>query len=180
MTFDLLSKKCYSHFMKRNREEPTELLKKVKENPDSLSFKDKMKLRKLAKNPEALVSALMSLGNVFGADDFGCCRPNTNEGMSDERIIAENYIALAKFAIEKDKIENATGLKAEIRDGGIVLYALTPSPVELDIEQYATSDYPTNKEILLEAEALSADLFSEDGTEKFLDEIIQYINAAEI
>lgn len=166
--------------MKKNVDKAAELLKKVKENPDSVSFKDKMKLRKLAKNPEALVSALMSLGNVTETDDFGFCTPKTEEGMSDERIIAENYIALAKFAIEKSKIENATGLKAEIRDGGIVLYALTPSPVELDIEQYATSDYPTNKEILLEAEALSADLFSEDGTEKFLDEIIRYINAAEI
>ncbi len=57
-------------------------------------------------------------------------------------------------------------------------YALTPEPVELDIEQFCTSDYDDNKELLLEAEALQADLFMEDNTESFILEIIERIESA--
>ena len=104
--------------------------------------------------------------------------PVGTDNRSLEEIIADNYIALAKFAIEKLQIKNVQQLKVKESDCGFVIYALTPEPIEIDIQQFATSDYPNNKELLLEAEALQADLFMEDSTEKYRFEIIERIEKA--
>lgn len=156
-----------------------DLFKKVAQNPDSVSNDDKKQIKKLIRGDKSLmIEALLSMQKEFDPD-YGCDLPITrNDGRTHEEIIADNYIALAKFTIEKLHIKNAHKLKATEGDCGFVLIALTPDPVELDYEQFATSDYPNNKELLLEAEALQADLFTEDGTEQFKLEIIKRIENA--
>lgn len=98
--------------------------------------------------------------------------------------IANNYVALAKFAIEKLKLKNVRKLKGQVVDGCLIVYALAPTPVELNFEQFATSDYPPQKELLLETESLEADLFAEDDAEgrriEIIGEIIKQIESADI
>lgn len=159
----------------------TELLKKVAQNPESVSNADKKQIKKLIGGDTSLI--IRALQNIAAEQDpnFGTAVPfprNPDDGRTDEEIIAGNYIALAKFAIRKLELSNIHKLKVQDTDTGFVIYALTPEPVELDIEQFCTSDYPNNKELLLEAEALQADLFMEDNTEKFCLEITERIENA--
>ena len=104
--------------------------------------------------------------------------PLDDDLRTEQEIIAENYITLARFAIRQLKIKNVCKLKAEYSDGRFIIYALTPEPVALDIERYTTSDYPENKELLLEAEALQGDLSANETLGEARLEIIRRIEDA--
>lgn len=166
--------------MKKNRSdnlnELTELLQKVLQNSDSIKDSEKKRMKKLVSDPTLFVEAVQKLDPDLSVPTF----PLGTDNRSLEEIIADNYVALAKFAIEKLQIKNVQQLKVKESDCGFVIYALTPEPIEIDIQQFATSDYPNNKELLLEAEALQADLFMEDSTEKYRFEIIERIENADL
>ena len=161
--------------MKKNRNENlnelTELMKKVLQNSDSIMDSDKKRMKKLVSDPTLLAEAMQIINPDFNIPSF----PVSEDSRSLEEIIADNYIALAKFAIGQMKLKNVSRLKVQESDGSFVIYGLTPEPVELDFYSFATSDYPYYKELLLEAEALQADLFMEDSTEKYRFEIIERI-----
>ncbi len=164
--------------MKKNRSdkinELTELMQKALQNSDSIIGSEKIRMKKLVSDPMLLVDAFQQLDPDFSVPSFSFGA----DTRSLEEIIADNYVALAKFAIEKLQIKNVQQLKVNESDCGFIIYALTPTPIEIDIWQFATSDYPNNKELLLEAEALQADLFMEDSTEKWRLEIIERIESA--
>lgn len=166
--------------MKKNRSdnlnELTELIQKVLQNSDSIKGSEKKRMKKLVSDPTLFVEAVQKLDPDLSVPTF----PLGTDNRSLEEIIADNYVALAKFAIEKLQIKNVQQLKVKESDCGFVIYALTPEPIEIDIQQFATSDYPNNKELLLEAEALQADLFMEDSTEKYRFEIIERIENADL
>lgn len=166
--------------MKKNRSdnlnELTELIQKVLQNSDSIKGSEKKRMKKLVSDPTLFVEAVQKLDPDLSVPTFSLGTDNR----SLEEIIADNYVALAKFAIEKLQIKNVQQLKVKESDCGFVIYALTPEPIEIDIQQFATSDYPNNKELLLEAEALQADLFMEDSTEKYRFEIIERIENADL
>lgn len=166
--------------MKKNRSdnlnELTELIQKVLQNSDSIKGSEKKRMKKLVSDPMLFVEAVQKLDPDLSVPTF----PLGTDNRSLEEIIADNYVALAKFAIEKLQIKNVQQLKVKESDCGFVIYALTPEPIEIDIQQFATSDYPNNKELLLEAEALQADLFMEDSTEKYRFEIIERIENADL
>lgn len=166
--------------MNKNRIEKAdllaELMKKALQDKDSISGGEKKCLKKLVSDPTLLVEAFQKLDPSFSVPAF----TTNDDNRTHEEIIADNYIALAKFTIEKSQLKNAHKLKVKESDCGFIIYALTPEPVELDFLQYATSDYPDNKELLLEAEALQSDLFMEDSTEKFKIEIINRIENANL
>ncbi len=161
--------------MKKSRaeksDELTKLLKKTLQDTNSVSNADKKRMKKLIADPTLLLEAMQNIDPDFSVPPFIA----DDDSRTNEEIIADNYVALAKFTIEKMQLKNVRKLKVEDTDCGFIIYALTPEPVELDFEQFATSDYPTNKELLLEAEALQADLFIEDSTEKYRLEIIDRI-----
>ncbi len=169
-----------------NKKEAEELIKNLIGtgfDADAVGKEDRKKLKELCDDTETFVSAMLELQNndeEYAKKLADCAMPNRNDGQTDEQIIAENYIALAKFAIEKLNMKNVIGLKAEAVEDYFKIYALTPEPVELDLYMFATSDYPNNKELLLEAEALQGDLFLEDNTEEFLAEIVNTINNAKL
>jgi len=158
-------------------EETTELLKKVAQDPDSVTNAEKRQLKKLIGGDSSLmIEALQIIQKEQGSDYCPSTPPSSlNDDRTHEEIIADNYVTLAKFAIEKSGLKNVRNLKVQEGDCGFIIYALTPEPVELDLERYATIDYPANEELLLEAEALQADLFMEDNTEKYRLKIIQLI-----
>lgn len=164
--------------MKKNRSEKlnelTELLQKTLQDSDSINGSEKKRMKKLVSDPMLLVDAFQKLDPTFSVPAF----PVGTDNRSLEEIIVDNYIVLAKFVIEKLQIKNVQQLKVRESDCGFVIYALTSEPIEIDIQQFATSDYPNNKELLLEAEALQADLFMEDSTEKYRFEIIERIEKA--
>ncbi len=166
--------------MKKNRSdnlnELTELIQKVLQNSDSIKGSEKKRMKKLVSDPTLFVEAVQKLDPDLSVPTFSLGTDNR----SLEEIIADNYVALAKFAIEKLQIKNVQQLKVKESDCGFVIYALTPEPIEIDIQQFETSDYPNNKELLLEAEALQADLFMEDSTEKYRFEIIERIENADL
>ena len=161
--------------MKKNREqqidELTEFIKKTQNDASSITATDKKKMKKLVSDPTLLLEAFQKIDPSFTVPAF----PESEDKRTSEEIIADNYIALSKFTIEKLQLKNVHKLKVCVSDCSFTIYALTPEPVELDFEQFATSDYPENKELLLEAEALQADLFMEDGTEKFIEKIVELI-----
>lgn len=158
-------------------DETTELLKKVAQDPDSVTNAEKKQLKKLIGGDSSLmIEALQIIQKEQGSDYCpNTPPPSHNDDRTHEEIIADNYVTLAKFAIEKSGLKNVRKLKVQEGDCGFIIYALTPEPVELDLERYATIDYPANEELLLEAEALQADLFMEDNTEKYRLKIIQLI-----
>ncbi len=156
--------------------ELTELIQKALQEPDSIMASEKKRMKKLVSDPTLLVDAFHKLDPDFSVPSF----PDSTDTRSHAEIIADNYVALAKFAIEKLQIKNVRQLKVNESDCGFVIYALTPKPIEIDFQQFATSDYPNNKELLLEAEALQADLFMEDSTEKYRFEIIKRIENADL
>ncbi len=169
-----------------NKKEAEEIIKKLVAtgfDAEKVKKQDKKKLKELCDDTDTFVSAMLELQNndeEYAKMLADCAKPNRNDGQTDEQIIAENYIALAKFAIEKLKMKNVIGLKAEVVEDYFVIYALTPKPVELDLAMFATSDYPNNKELLLEAEALQGDLFLEDNTEEYIAEVVNIINNAKL
>ena len=164
--------------MKKNCSEKlnelTELVKKALEDADPIACSEKKRMRKLVSDPTLLVEAMQIINPDFSIPSF----PISDDSRTMEEIIADNYIALAKFTIEKMNLKNVSKLKVQESDGGFVIYGLTPKPVELNFYSFATSDYPYYKELLLEAEALQADLFMEDSTEKSRFEIIERIENA--
>lgn len=157
-------------------DELTELIRRALQDSDSVSKTERKRMRKLCSDPCLLVDAMKNLGPDFNIPTF----TDNEDNRTNEEIIAADYIALAKFTMEKMQITNVHKLKATVSDAGFIIYALTPDPVELDYEQFATSDYPDNKELLLEAEALQSDLFMEDGPEKFMSEVIKIIEETEL
>lgn len=161
--------------MQKNRSEKlnelTELIKKALQDTDSIVRSEKKRMRKLASDPTLLVEAMQTINPDFDIPPF----PISNDSRTLEEIIADNYIALAKFTIEQMNLKNVSKLKVQCTDDSFIIYGLTPEPVELDFYSFATGDYPHYKELLLEAEALQADLFMEDSTEKYRFEIIERI-----
>lgn len=155
-------------------DEAIELLKKNVQDEDSLSNEEKQHLEKLVAVPPSLMEALQN----FEADFSIPGSPLDDDLRTEQEIIAENYITLARFTIRRLKIKNVCKLKAEYSDGRFIIYALTPEPVALDIERYTTSDYPENKELLLEAEALQGDLSANETLEEARLEIIRRIEDA--
>lgn len=158
----------------------TELLEKVARDPASVSQDEIKQIKRLnAKDGSLIVKALRDMMKRRGEDvPLSSAAAASDEERSGDEIIADNYITLARFAIARSGLKNVSGLKAENTAEGLKIYALTPAPVELDIEQFCTSDYPANRELLREAEALSADLFMDDGIEELRPEIIRRIGAA--
>lgn len=169
-----------------DKKEAEDLLKKIIAsgfNAKAVDKESRKKLKELCSDTDTMVSVMLDLQNndeVFAKMALEKAKPLHFDGQTDEQIIAENYIALAKFAVEKLEMKNVIGLKAEVKDSGFIIYALTPKPVELDLESFATSEYQNNRELLLEAEALQADLFLEDNTEEYLAEIVNIINNAKL
>lgn len=164
--------------MKKNRSEQSDelmgLVKKVMQDADSISKTDKKRMKKLISDPTLFLEVVQRLDPDYSVPDF----PVNNDTRTSEEIIADNYVALAKFTIEKLQLENVHKLKVQESEGCFSVYALTPEPLELCFEQFATSDYPYNKELLLEIEALQADLFMEDNIKKYTPEIISRIENA--
>lgn len=161
--------------MKKKRSEKvnelTELMEKALQDADSIVDSEKKRMKKLVSDTSLLVEAMQNINPDFSIPSS----PISDDSRTLEEIIADNYIALAKFTIEQMKLKNVSKLKVQEADGSFVIYGLTPEPVELDFYSFATSDYPYYKELLLEAEALQADLFMEDSTKKYLFEIIERI-----
>lgn len=91
------------------------------------------------------------------------------------KAIAKNYVDLSIFAIKKLKLKNVHKLIGQVVDGCLAVYALASFPVELNFEQFATSDYPKMQELLLESESLESDLFMEDNSEEFRIKILKQI-----
>ena len=164
--------------MKKNRgkavEELTGLLKKTLQNAESVDKAEKKRMKKLISDPTLLLEAMQRIDPDCNGSPF----PLGEDTRSLTEIVADDYIALAKFAIGKSKLQNVRKLKAEISDGGYILYALTPEPVELDFLQYATSDYPDIRERLLEAEALECAWIMEGGEGNFRLAILRRIEDA--
>lgn len=166
--------------MQKNRsdksDEMVELLGKMMKDPDAVSNTEKRRMKKLANDPSLLIAALQVLneGNETSARSF----LQRDATRTEEEIIVENYISLARFTIEQMNLKNVCKLQVQANDDAFTIYALTPAPVELDFSQVATSEFPVYKELLLEAEALQADLFLERGNKDFLYEIISRIESA--
>lgn len=164
-----------------NITETVELLKAVMQNPNGVSFFKKRKLKKLIQHtdPSLLIETMKK---IQMEQDPNYCPPLSpvNDSRTDEEVIADNYIFLAKYAIEKQNLKDVRKLKVQISEDCFQIFALTPTPVNLDFEQFATSDYPYHRELLLEAEALRADLFLEDNAESYLHEIIRRIESANL
>lgn len=161
--------------------ELTELFKKVAQEPEKVTNSEKQQIKSLIEDDNALmIEALKNMAEEEEVDPcFSVPSPSLpNDDRPYEEIIADNYVFLAKFAIEKAGLKNVQRLKVKEDNGSLIIYALTPKPVELDFEQFCTSDYQQNRELLREAEALQADLFSEDSTQKFLVKIIELIENA--
>lgn len=155
-----------------------ELLKKAAQTPDKVTSDEKKLIKKLIDDDNSLmIKALKNMEMEEEIDPNFSVTPPTlpKENCSYEEIIANNYIFLAKFAIKKLDLKNVQRLKVKKKYGSIIIYAITPKLIELDFEQFCTSDYQQNRELLLEAEALQADLYSEDSNQKYLDEIITLI-----
>lgn len=157
------------------------LLRRVSERQQPISKVEKKQIKNKIKqaidSPEVLANALLkfqteeSKNYIIETDN-----KNENQMYSDEEIIANNYIELAKFAIKKLNIAGVKKLKVEIENDDFKFYALTHTRlIELDIQQIATSDYQYNKELLIETRALQADLFMEDSTKSYIHEIISRI-----
>ncbi len=158
--------------------ETIELFKKVAQDPNSVSNAEKKRIKKLIGDDMSLmIEALQTMQKEQGFDDCSDTplMPSHNDSRTLEEIIADNYVALAKFTIEKMQLKNVSKLKVVDSDCCFTIYALTPDPVELDLIQFATSDYPNNKELLLEAEALQSDLSMDDSAGKYRIKIIQLI-----
>lgn len=157
-----------------------ELLKKAAQTPDKVTSDEKKLIKKLIDDDNSLmIKALKNMEMEEEIDPNFSVTPPTlpKENCSYEEIIANNYIFLAKFAIKKLDLKNVQRLKVKKKYGSIIIYAITPKLIELDFEQFCTSDYQQNRELLLEAEALQADLYSEDSNQKYLDEIITLIES---
>lgn len=158
----------------------TQLFKKVAQEPDKVTSSEKEQIKSLIGDDNALM--IEALKNMAGEEEvdpyFSVPSPTLhNDDRPYEEIIADNYLFLAKFAIKKTGLKNVQRLKVKEDNGSLLIYALTPKPVELDFEQFCTSDYQQNRELLREAEALQADLFSEDSEQKFIDKIIELIES---
>ncbi len=95
----------------------TELLKKVAQNPESVSNADKKQIKKLS-------LTIRALQNIAAEQDpTGTTVPyprNPDDDRTVEEIIADNYVALAKFAIEKMNLKSAHKLKVQRVGGGFV------------------------------------------------------------
>lgn len=152
-----------------------ELFKKAMENPDAVSKDEKKQLKKIMKDTGLVIEAAKILGE-FPAGEM----PVNSDARTDEEIIAESYVSLAKFTVKQLGLKNVTGLRVQENADGFTVYALTPEPVELEFHKFATSDYPDYEEFLLEAEALQADLFTEDNAEALRGEIKKRIESADI
>ncbi len=163
---------------KREKElqEITEILKKVAKNVDEISEEEKKRLKALGKDSTLLVEALKNMVMQENPEMFQ--KPvSMDDNRTSEEIIADNYIALAKFTAQKMGISSPYRLKVEDSEDEMKIYALTPKPILLDYLQFATSDYPNHKELLLEAEALQSDLVLEKKAKKAQKKIIARIEA---
>lgn len=157
--------------------EITDLLKKVADNPNSVTDSDKKQIKKLIGNDSSLIIEALQ-GMLLGQDALQEPISTFEDNRSNEEIIADNYIYLAKFAIEKLKLNNHE-LKVQCDDDWLRIYILNPHLEELDFEQFCTSDYPKNKELLLEAEALQADLNMDNKwNDETISKIIEKIESA--
>lgn len=156
----------------------TSLIQEFLDSQTDSRAKNKKRLKEIehimrGMREEDIIDAVLSVKHDDGIP------PRLTGDVPHERIIAEDCIELARFVINKTGIA-ATGLKAEADEITIKVYALTPSPVELDFARYATSDYPQYREMLMEKEALESDLFLEDGCGDYLNEIIKLIESAKL
>lgn len=156
-------------------EEIAELYKSQKEPSALKAHRLQTELSKLT--TEEQIKTILEIGAMSGFENQPL-NVNLHSGLSDLEIIAQDYIALSKYVIEKAGIRGATSLHAEINDGSFTVYALTPERVELDFSRYVLSDNQLMKEKLYEAEALRSDMFLEDGAQADLQKIIDIINTA--
>lgn len=157
-------------------QEITKILKKVQQNAEEISEEDKKRLKSLGKDSPLLIDALKKMAMEENPEMFQ--KPiSNNDTRTSEEIIADNYIALAKFAAQKMGISSPFQLKVEESEEELKIYALTPVPVLLDYLQFTTSDDPQNKELLLEIEALQSDLVFEGKAKKAQKKIIARIEA---
>lgn len=164
--------------MKKSRSEQSDeltgLFNKVMQSADSIDKADKKRMKKLCSDMSLFLEVLRGLDQNSSVPDF----PAGDDTRTPTEIIADNYIALAKFATEKLQLENVHKLKVRESEGAFIVYALTPEPLELCFEQFATSDYPYYKELLLEIEALEGDLSMQDNSKEYIPEIISKIENA--
>ena len=91
--------------MKKNRSdkinELTELMQKALQNSDSIIGSEKIRMKKLVSDPMLLVDAFQQLDPDFSVPSFSFGA----DTRSLEEIIADNYVALAKFAIENCRLK---------------------------------------------------------------------------
>lgn len=166
--------------MKNKDNDKTELSATME---DYFKKPSRKKLDKIGKQLESMseqdvILSLLSAAQNCGEDVNPDIIDSLNSGNGNEETkIAENCVRLAEFVIERQKIEHVAGLKAEVRDNTFVVYALTPDPVELDFPKYATSEVPQAKELLMEKEALEADLFLKQDSQAHSTRVIRRIES---
>lgn len=155
-----------------NLDEVIELLRKNVQDEASLTDAEKQHLTETSVVPDSLIKALQDF-------DFSTSDSSFDDApYAEPEIIAQNYVTLSQFAIRQLGLENVRRLRAVYSEGCFVIYALTPEHVKLDFDQYTTSDYPANRELLFEAEALQGDLFEIEPSGEVHREIIRRIEGA--
>lgn len=144
--------------------EVCKFLKKVQESPESVTRSEKKKMKKYLNDPEIFLRAIGMI-----ADNILYITPEVYEGQiceDTEGTIAQNYIDLAYFVLDRMRekgvkgLNEIRGLSAEIDEDSLTVFALTPKPIELDFPKYVSSDYPIFKEKLMEIEALQSDIIT--------------------
>lgn len=161
-------------------EDVVEIMKKVMFDPDSVTSSDKRQMKKLLESddPSLILEAASLMGEDPAAREASNAIP-CDDTRSIEEQIAGNYIELSQFVIAQMGLKNVKKLKATA-DKNFEIFAITPNPVQLHFKKYATKRFPEMRKKLLDAEALEADLFLEDGGEKDILEVIRLIESAEL
>lgn len=154
-----------------------------KKNSDDITAE---KVKKLSKKFNNLSDAeqtnlIFDLANALGIDNNArneAYNEERNVNFTDIQKIAQNYIVLSKYVIEKAKVKGATALRAELNDGCFTVYALNPAPFELDFPRYVSSDNPQMEELSYEIDALLSDISFENDAEEKLKKIKDIIDTA--
>ncbi|MGN0812169.1 MAG: hypothetical protein ACI4MQ_01505 [Candidatus Coproplasma sp.] len=158
--------------------EVVELLKKVQLSPDLVTKEEKKKIKKYLKDPVTFMQAVGLMGSIPDMQ----VQDKTQDAISTEDIIAQNYIELSRFVLDRMResgikgLDEIKGLHARIDEDSFSIFALTTEPIEIDFAKYVSSDYPMYKEKWMEIEALQSDIITFGDKEKSFAKIKELID----